>query len=176
MNDDYTFMMTASGKRFYFGRNFEQNKIDIEDIARALSNICRFGGHCRFYSVAEHSVLVSKLLPKEFALAGLLHDATEAYIGDMVSPLKYFLDQYRDIENAVADLISKEFNVDFNPPEIKHADLTALYIEASSLHGEDMIKDWGIDAFQSNKRLDLHSMPPEAGYQLFMRRFKELTA
>ena len=77
-----------SGKLYY---PFQPQVEDIEllDIAHSLSMICRYNGQCaRFYSVAEHSVLVSKMVPAEFALEGLLHDAAEAYCHDIMTPIK----------------------------------------------------------------------------------------
>ena len=72
-------IITASGKRFYLRRPTPAD-IDAGDVAHALAHICRFNGHTReFYSVAQHSILVSRLLPDELKLAGLLHDAAEAY-------------------------------------------------------------------------------------------------
>lgn len=94
--------------------------IDIESIAKALSKICRFGGHCpRFYSVAEHSILACNLALNDGVrgkelMAVLLHDAAEAYIGDMVKPLKVLMDQYRESEEKVEAAVAKRFNVNFN--------------------------------------------------------------
>jgi len=87
--------------------------IHIEDIARALSKICRFGGHTRkFYSVAQHSVLVSNLLPPVLMLDGLLHDATEAYVGDVIKPLKVLIsDVYDKIEERFACAIARKFGL-----------------------------------------------------------------
>jgi len=76
--------------------------VDIEDVAHALSMICRYGGHCdEFYSVAEHSVVLeefaARISPKE-SLFFLLHDAAEAYLGDVVSPLKKVLTSFVELE------------------------------------------------------------------------------
>ena len=85
----------------------------IEDIAHGLSNICRFTGQCRkFYSVAQHSVLVANKVMKEhpnLAMAALLHDAQEAYIGDISSPLKEMIGGYGSIENRLARRIEDKF-------------------------------------------------------------------
>lgn len=85
-------IQTFTGKPFSFDEA-EWNIVDPVDIAHALSNICRFTGNCtKFYSVAEHSVRVSQMLPDHLALQGLLHDALEAYTGDISTPMKNTLD------------------------------------------------------------------------------------
>jgi 5'-deoxynucleotidase YfbR-like HD superfamily hydrolase len=83
-----SFIQTLSGKRFDY-INSTADDVDIEDIANALSNICRFAGHVpEFYSVAQHSVLCSQIVPPEFAFEALMHDAAEAYCQDIPQPLK----------------------------------------------------------------------------------------
>lgn len=123
-----------SGVHFY-PMDPRPEDILIEDIAHALSRICRFGGHVRdgIYSVASHSMLVADLLPDGKKLAGLLHDATEAYLGDIVSPLKRSLPDYRDVEDRLAAIIADKFGVNFDDSDIKHADMVALATEARDL-------------------------------------------
>ncbi|MBA4032914.1 MAG: phosphohydrolase, partial [Planctomyces sp.] len=79
-----TWIRTISGRRVDLNPP-KAEQIDLYDIAHALSQICRFNGHTmRHYSVAEHQVLVARLLPPPLQLAGLFHDSPEAYLGDVV--------------------------------------------------------------------------------------------
>lgn len=96
------------------------HEFSIRDIARALARICRFGGHVKpgvFYSVAEHSVRVSLLCPDELAYHGLMHDAAEAFIGDVVSPFKNMPEMvgYRIVERRVEEAIGYAFGLDLHP-------------------------------------------------------------
>lgn len=114
--------------------------IRLEDIALALSHVCRFGGQVNhFYSVAQHSVLVSYLCDQKHAMCGLMHDAAEAYIGDVIKPLKNILgDVYEDIETKFTYAIFDKFGLD--PDAIKNieqADKQALQIEHDYLRGID---------------------------------------
>lgn len=87
-----------------------EDMITIEDIAHGLSHQCRFGGHTKkFYSVAEHSIKVSILLPEEHRLAGLLHDASEAYLADIPSPIKKHIPGYLEMENSLMTVIANKF-------------------------------------------------------------------
>jgi 5'-deoxynucleotidase YfbR-like HD superfamily hydrolase len=90
----------------------------IEDIAHSLAMQCRFNGHTdRFYSVAEHCVLLSHAVSPGNAPWALLHDAAEAYIGDMVFPLKEEIPQYKQIEDPIMGVICARFGLDTNQPE-----------------------------------------------------------
>src|SRR5258708_302056 len=81
-------MQTYTG-RAYWPADPRAEDVCIEDIAHALSLLCRYTGHCkRFYSVAEHSILISQVVPPEYAFFGLMHDAQEAYINDLARPIK----------------------------------------------------------------------------------------
>lgn len=106
-----SFIQLQSGKTFDF-LNPKPEDITIEDIANALSKLCRFTGHIdRFYSVAEHSVRVANMVPGAYQRAALMHDATEAFIGDMATPLKRLVPAYRDIEARVWEAVAKRFNL-----------------------------------------------------------------
>jgi len=106
--------------------------ININDVAMGLNNICRFGGQIpEFYSVLQHSLLVYALAPKELGAVALLHDASEAYLGDVIKPLKVILDtKYTDIEDDFTAAIFNRFYVDIKlMPKIKQYDKQALEIE-----------------------------------------------
>ena len=103
----------------------------LEDIVHSLSLMNRFNGAARFpYSVAQHSLHVAELLPPELRLDGLLHDAAEAYIGDMVSPLKRIMPEYRAVEARIHAVVAEVFGLLHpEPPAVKHADLAVLAAE-----------------------------------------------
>ena len=113
------------------------NDITIVDIAHALSYIPRFNGHTqRFYSVAEHSIHVCEILrrayPNDFDLhlAGLLHDASEAYLLDIPSPVKKRIPGYSDAETALMQVICRKFNIWFPMDDrVKEADTYMLNLE-----------------------------------------------
>lgn len=105
--------------------------ISIEDIAHSLSFQCRFGGHLKqFYSVAQHSYHVSKRVHPKQALAGLLHDATEAYLLDMPRPIKQRLPEYKAVEDNLMRVIAERFGLDWPlDPQIKEVDKYMLELE-----------------------------------------------
>lgn len=107
----------------------------LDDIAHGLSMTCRYGGHVNsFYSVAQHSVLVSYCVPAEFAKEALLHDASEAYLGDVVHPLKKILPRYKEIEARVEAVLAERFGLTWPWPDVvKDADLTLMMAERRDL-------------------------------------------
>ena len=127
-------IQTYTGKKFYF-LNPIVDSVCIEDIAHALSNICRYTGHTKeFYSVAQHSVLAVDNVPYEDSLAALLHDATETYLTDISKPLKTLLPQYRELEDKVHKVISEKFGLPNKLPDsVKEADLRLLATEKRDL-------------------------------------------
>lgn len=106
-----SFIKTFSGKHFYYDR-INKDDIVINDIAVSLSNICRFAGHLsHFYSVAQHAVLCSQLVPQEFAFEALMHDATEAYCQDIPAPLKRLLPDYKRMEEKIDAVIREKYGL-----------------------------------------------------------------
>jgi hypothetical protein len=136
-------LMTASGLDFY-PMAPDPAAVRIEDIAHALSNICRYGGHVReFYSVAQHSVLVSRALPPHLRLWGLLHDSAEAYVGDIPRPLKRHLVGYEAIEAGVMAAIVTALGLSpaEMPGQVKRIDNAIIADEAFALM-PPRARDW----------------------------------
>jgi hypothetical protein len=130
-------MQTYSGRQFW-PLDPRSEDLDVLDIAHALSNQCRYAGHCRrFYSVAQHSVLVSRIVPLKHARWGLLHDATEAYLVDLPRPIKRYSalgDEYRRIEDVLMAVICSRFRMlPMEPKCVKEADDIALMTEKRDL-------------------------------------------
>jgi len=173
MLDNY--IETYSGKKFYF-QNPSHEDISIEDIAHSLSMQCRYTGHCKkFYSIAEHSIHVSCIVPPEYALEALMHDASEAYLTDVASPIKQVLSEYKIMEQNIERVIFEKYGLQYPFHEsIKYADLQLLMLEAKQVM--TYCEEWKVF---DNVTLDDHDIritckiPEEAEYQ-FMNRFRQL--
>ena len=166
------FICTYTGKKFSF-LNPRQEDIDIVDIAHALSNMCRFGGHTKkFYSVAEHSMYVSQKCSEENKLWGLLHDATEAYLVDIPKPIKGFLTNYVEMENNLMKAIAEKFGLKGEMPvEVKDVDARMLFTEKEqALYPVDW--GWQLEPYFD---LQIECRTPFSAEQLFLMRFKSLT-
>jgi len=175
-----TYMVTYTGKHI-FPLDPNPDDIDIKDIAHALSNNCRFGGHVRqFYSVAQHCVIVSQLCEPENALGGLLHDASEAYLSDIIRPVKYTerMKGYLEIERQLEKVIAKRFSIPFPMTEdIKYADDMALIAEGYALFKP--IPDWVFRRLQGSGLSEpLYQLEtcwtPLVAKGMFLKRFMEL--
>lgn len=166
------YLVTYTGKKF-FPFDVQARDIDILDIAHALSNMCRFGGHTnKFYSVAQHSVLVSLILPDELKLRGLLHDASEAYLVDVPRPLKKIADfsAYRRIERETQEVIYTKYGLSAHDVlEIHYADNLALATEARDLMGDP---EWAHD--METSKVKIVPWTPEHSEKMFLKTFKEL--
>jgi uncharacterized protein len=175
--------------------------IALEDIAHALSNICRYGGHCKtFYSVAEHAVFVSKRLerqgePRHVQLAGLHHDDSEYALSDIPRPLKPLLGKaYERLTDRMDAAICKALGgppwlrpEDFHAPQIKAADTWALMVEARHLlpsegrlwfQNERAAADWDLTVQPSRIVIPDYwygGFTPDNAEKAFIARHKELT-
>lgn len=144
----------------------DADSILIEDIARGLAFKSHFGGHTpRYFSVAEHSILVLSLLPQElrddpvYRLGALLHDAPEAYIGDCVKPLKDLLPEYVEVEKRLQHVILQKFGVTLDViKRIKPYDLRSQEIE--------------YDVFYNGGKFPLSFLSPDEARIEFLRLFE----
>lgn len=170
-------ILTINGEYFNLAEP-EVSRFGIETIAHALSNVCRFAGHTKhFYSVAQHSVIVSEILPPEQALAGLLHDAAEAFIHDISSPLKSLLPQYQEIERRVEAAVFARFDLPLVlSPEVKAADRVAFATEKRDLlvqHDNDLA-EWDIVRGVAPLGHRIEPMLPREARTAFMNRYLEI--
>lgn len=154
-------------------------EIDIQDIAHALSNLCRFNGHVKkFYSVAEHSCHVSDLFDSGYLrLMGLLHDASEAYLCDMPRPIKRsegFATRYLEAEEKLMHVIAAKFDIQWPmPTSIINADNRLLGTEAAQLMAP-LHPEWS-DLFEPVAGLALPCWTPEEAREQFLARYFTLT-
>ena len=168
-------ILTAEATYFDF-TNPEASAFGIESVAHALSHICRYTGHCHtFYSVAQHSVLVSYAVPQEHALAGLLHDSAEAFIGDVAKPLKRLLPDYQALEARIEAAVFGRFGLSPELPAcVKTADLVLLVTEKRDLMPNCRHEEWNIQGIEP---LERHIRPwsSDQAKRAFLERFTELT-
>jgi len=129
-----SWIQTFTGRQF-FPLAPRAADVDVRDVAHSLAMQCRFNGHCRsFYSVAEHSVRVSRILDGELRLWGLLHDAAEAYISDLPRPLKATAPEFRAAEDRLLEVIVGGFGLPWPmPAAVAHADEVLLATELRDL-------------------------------------------
>ena len=165
-------MQTFTGRQFW-PMDPKIEDIDILDIAHGLSNICRYGGHAKaFYSVAEHSCHVSDALPPELALAGLLDDAAEAYIGDMIRPIKYSIPQYQALDGYLSAMINERFGIPKERhPEVIRVD-NAILADESEQVMLGQVADWKLTEPALGVTIQFWS--PELAKMMFWGRFKQL--
>lgn len=161
-----SYITTFTNRKFYYD-DIYNNDICIEDIAWSLSHQCRFAGHYPvFFSIAEHSIYVADMckqslidheecLVNKICLAALLHDAAEAYLCDIPSPLKELLPDYKNLYKEVEGLIELKFNIDIDHSIIKLCDKVAFSKE------------------RFDRKILLNKLSPNESFNLFMRKFRE---
>lgn len=170
-----SWIQTYTGRQFW-PLNPNPVDVDIEDIAHALSMLCRFNGHSTcFYSVAEHSVHVSKILPPEHQLWGLMHDAAEAYLSDIPRPLKRTMHEFQATEEKVLEAIAERFDLGPGPgDEVIEADHILLATEKALLMADEPAP-WSGMAEPLND-VELPCLGPSEAKEVFLVRFEELAA
>lgn len=163
--------------RFVKPLGLRPSDVDALDIAHALSNVCRFQGHVRdFYSVAQHSVIVSRVVPAKHALAALMHDSPEAYVCDLAGPLKRDTElgrAYKEIETRIAAAIEARLSLTpgaFSHPDVKRADWEVLQVEGRQLMPNN---GWARDDVLED--MWIAPQPPYVAKHKFLARYAELT-
>ncbi len=169
------YIRTFTGGKLYW-KDVESHDYQIEDIAHALAMKCRWSGHTRkFYSIAQHSVFVSKFVPYTQHLEGLVHDGAEAYMPDFPSPLKWFLletgfDALKKIEKRVQSSIEKKFRLQPDHKIVKVADSSALSTEHRDLMPPGGEADWMGEPDEAT----LEPVGPEVAERMFLDRYEEI--
>jgi hypothetical protein len=164
-----------NGKMFNYV-NPDPNTIDQFVIAHGLSKICRFVGQIPvMYTVAQHSVLASYEVPEEYAFSALMHDASEAFTGDIPTPLKMLIPDFRVIEDRIQETINAKYCLPYKmDPEIKRADIVMLKTEKQHFGKSP----WSIDDSTPDILPSVHKIVPwtvEESYHKFLDRFSYLT-
>lgn len=166
-----------SGAEFDYN-NPSKSNVTIDDIATALSNVCRFSGHLyQFYSVAQHAVNTSHIVEPGFAFTALMHDTAEAFTNDLPTPLKVSLPVFKKLEIKIESAMSKKFGFEFPlPQEVKYADLQMLKIEKMLLKRDQ--NRWplldGVEINTAIRKVHMELMTPPEAKKFFMDRFNQL--
>jgi hypothetical protein len=180
-----TYMHTSSGRK-YWPMDPRADEVEIEVIAHHLAMKCRYAGAVKdFYSVAEHSVYVALDLalqgsPIEIVKTGLLHDAAEAYIGDLIRPLKGQPEfaAFKDVEHLNEKVIAEKFGLTFPwHPDVKASDEAVTDAEVSQIIVKDPAEDWEIGRLHDNKRcapFAIGCLQPIRARELFLSLWNRL--
>lgn len=184
------FVSLHSGGVFFFDHP-SNSTYTIQDIAWSLAHINRFNGHVNErMSVAQHCVNASYLVPRDQALAALFHDAAEAFLGDITTPLKAVLgNAFRELEKRIEAAVFGRLNINPYTPEIKQADVVCTQTERRVLFPQSLQHDWGqyvsgvkpLEAEEISHEWPLFriggtkNLSPEHDYNIFMVRYMELT-
>lgn len=173
MRTSKTWIQTWSGRQFW-PMDAHPEEVFIEDIAWMLAQQNRWKGATKTpISIAQHSVIVSKLCDPVFALQGLLHDATEAYLGDMASPVKSQMPAFKAAEDALWKVIAVRFGLPAElDPSVIRADAISLHTESRDLMHTPPVEWRGYLPPPMEERIEPWSATKAADE--FLKRFKEL--
>jgi 5'-deoxynucleotidase YfbR-like HD superfamily hydrolase len=180
-NKEEQWISLLSGAKFNYNRP-EESDVTIEDLASALSNICRFAGHLpRFYSVAQHLVNTSHIVAPEKAFTALMHDTAEAFTNDLPTPLKWAFPIFKELEVKTEKAMGDKFGFVYPyPDEVKEADTVMLMLEKYYVKEDDTV--WPNYEKYTKKvvkpyldRVDLESWQPRRARREFLERFEELS-
>jgi 5'-deoxynucleotidase YfbR-like HD superfamily hydrolase len=167
------FVRTISGKLLDIFNPVDE-LIDIDDIAHALAHICRYNGHVkRHYSVAQHCVIISNYVKPQYALEGLMDDSPEAYIGDMISPIKRILHAFKDIEKPLQAAIYRRYAI--RSSKTSHTNVKKIDRKALRTEQRDLTNRPG--PYTMREVLPLDKIVPLSASKakvLFLKRFEEL--
>lgn len=158
---------------------FKPEDVSIETVAHSLALQCRFIGHTRdFYSVAQHCVIVSHLIDKRFALEGLLHDAVEAYTGDIPTPVKSYAPELNGLEKRLQRVIRKKFglsNTEDAQRHVKTCDVRALKAEVRDLIHPAAHVYFHFPLWMATPSEVIRAVSPAEAETMFLKRYRELT-
>lgn len=159
----------------------EESDVTLDDLASAVSNICRFSGHLPcFYSVAQHLVNTSRIVPSEFAFDALMHDTAEAFTNDLPTPLKWSLPIFKELEVKIESAMSRRFGFAYPyAPEVKLADTQMLLLEKKYVKLDD--REWpnypDLDPAVERElllKVDLKPWQPVRAKREFLERYGQL--
>lgn len=178
MNPQIDLKMTTLSGLYFNPAELTPENVRIEDIAEGLSKCCRFAGQCSgFYSVAEHSVFLSRQITgRDFRKIGLLHDATEAYLGDLVRCVKRQCPEYKKLESRVWSVIRERFSLrcgDELPSDVLEADMRMLVTERLQLISEKS-QVWSVQQTHEPYPINLPRLEWRQSRTLFLQTFDSL--
>jgi 5'-deoxynucleotidase YfbR-like HD superfamily hydrolase len=176
--DNFIALLSGAKMNYHYP---EKSDVTIEDMASALSNNCRFSGHLpRFYSIAQHLVNTSRIVPVEHAFTALMHDTAEAFTNDLPTPLKWEFPIFKELEAKIESAMSKRFGFAYPyPAAIKIADTQMLILEKFYVK-EDLTIWPNYEEFTKEDveyllpLVDLNSWQPRRAKREFLERFYEL--
>lgn len=181
-NKDEQWIGLLSGAKMNYNAP-EESDVTLDDLASALSNICRFSGHLpKFYSVAQHLVNTSRIVPVEFAFEALMHDTAEAFTNDLPTPLKWAFPIFKELESKIEQAMADRFgfNYPYNPA-VKLADTQMLLLEKKFVKLDE--REWpnypDLDPDVEAELLGLVDMKPWQPCRAkreFLERYEELEA